>query len=297
MGLITFPKPPNIRYTQMAMYIDEHIPDIAVPGENTEVESLVYQYLYHLYFALSCKLHYFKNMRDYDGYALYAAAQTYMTLRDRWQHQGEKKGDKTIVPIKSSLNYVKTLLYPFKVNYQQAEFMTVINPEENPKQDTTEMDYYLRESVQADYNWGMTEAFLARVDEIPGIVKRIIMTTPYRKNPGMVRKLYISCLLSFISSITLSKGALNAISRSSDETTTLIKQLDINGRRPESIVLWHLDKSFTDYIKVLLARIKKTVDTDFANVKHLFELKETTIDDILNSAYATYDTKNEPGDH
>lgn len=297
MGLTTFPKPPNMKYTDMAIYIDKHIPDIVVPGENPEVETLIYQYLYHLYFALSCKAHYFKNMHDYDGYALYAASQTYLTLRDRWQHQGEMKGDKEIAPIKSSLNYVKTLLYPFKVNYQQAEFMEIINPEENPKQGTTEMDYYIRESVQADYNWGLSEAFLECVDEIPRIARKVLRTTPYRKNPIMMRNLYISCLLSLVSSLTLSKGALNAVARSSDETTTLIKQIDINGRKPEAIVLWHLNKNYTDYVKVLLARIKKEIDMNFMDTKQSFELSETTIDDILSSAYATYDTKNEVGDY
>lgn len=297
MGLTTFPKPPGLKYTDMAIYIDAHIPDIIVPGQNVDIETKVYQYLYHIYFALSCKAHYFKNMSDYDGYALYAASQTYLTIRDRWQHQGEWRGDKQVAPIKSSLNYIKKLLYPFKVNYQQAEFMMILNPEENSKQETEEVSQDLRDSIQADYNWGLSEALDECFEAIPRTIKKVLKTTPYRRDRLMMQRLYISCLLSLSSNITLSKSAVNTINRSVDENIALIKQLDLNGRRPESIVLWHLNKVYNDYVKVLIARIKRELDKEIADTRASFELSESTIDDILNSAYATYDTQNEPGEY
>lgn len=296
MGLTTFPKPPRMKYTDMAIYIDKHISEVTNPGENPDVETLIYQYLYHLYYALSCKAHYFKKMQDYDSYALYAAAQTFLTLRDRWQHKGEIRGDKKVEPIKSSLNYVKTLLYPFKVNYQQAEFMVVMDPEKNTKQDTFELERNLRASIQSDYNWGLEDAFTDCIEQIPRIAWKVVHTTPYRRNRLMCHCLYISCLLSLISSITLSQKATAAVDKSSDGTTALIKQMDLNNRRPEATVLWHLSPLYTDYVKVLVARIKQKVDDVFTNTKQSFELTETVIDDILNSAYATYEAKNEAGD-
>ena len=43
-------KPAGMKYTEMCIYIDNHIIDIVNPGENPEIEDTVYNYLWLFYF-------------------------------------------------------------------------------------------------------------------------------------------------------------------------------------------------------------------------------------------------------
>lgn len=286
-----FVKPQNLKYTDMAIYIDAHVKDIVNPGENPEIENLIYEYLYHIFFALSCKAHYFKKMEDYDQYSLYAATQVYVTLRDRKQNEGEFKRDKVVAPIKSSLNYVKTLLYPLKVNYQQANFLTKFNPEENTKQDTAILMNDLQESVRSDYSYGLSEAYQNAMSYIPQMIKEVIATTPFKNDPVMSKKLLCSCLLTLSNQITLSANARNLVDKSGKEEA-FTKQFTLNEKKFGKILLWHLPQGFESYISILIARAKRSIGKALESTKTDFYLPDDVVNDILASAYATYDASN-----
>lgn len=38
-------KDPNLRYTDLCIYIDKNIPNIVEPGEHPDIENTVYNYL------------------------------------------------------------------------------------------------------------------------------------------------------------------------------------------------------------------------------------------------------------
>lgn len=50
---VTFNKPANLKYTDLAIYIDANAYKIKNTGEYPGVESKIYEYLYHLIYALS----------------------------------------------------------------------------------------------------------------------------------------------------------------------------------------------------------------------------------------------------
>lgn len=113
--------------------------------------------MYHLIYALACKQGFFKNFADYDKFACYAATEVYLAMRRKLQHAGEIRHGKEIVPIKSVLNYVKTVLYPLKVNYQRENFSTVIDETANDKY--LEFEENMKESVQAAYRPEMISSY------------------------------------------------------------------------------------------------------------------------------------------
>ena len=63
----------------------------------------------------------FQKFEDYDGYAFYAANRLYLAIKNNLKNQGQTIKGKDVKPIKSCLNYTKTLLYPMKVDYLRDE--------------------------------------------------------------------------------------------------------------------------------------------------------------------------------
>ena len=76
-----------------------------------------FTYMYLLAYMLSCKAKYFKNIDDYDGFAYFLAYSTY----SRYQDKNKK-------PIKSVLNYMKSIMYFRKLTYDRETFCEVIDP-------------------------------------------------------------------------------------------------------------------------------------------------------------------------
>mgnify|MGYP003328814068 CR=1 FL=1 len=62
-----FKKPKDVRFVDMAIWIDEHIYD-----EDCDMDK-AFTYMYLLAYMLASKAKYFKNINDYDGFAYFLA--------------------------------------------------------------------------------------------------------------------------------------------------------------------------------------------------------------------------------
>ena len=280
---MTYNKPDNLKYTDMAIYIDANIDKILEAGKNPDVESTIFQYIYFICYVLACKKKFFHNFEDYDYYSLYAAGQIFLLLRNKYNRG--KSPNEISKPIKSSLNYIKSVLYPFKVNYQKQNFQEIIKPEIHKDIDVEGIASKLRDSVQADYNYDMQESLMFVFKQLPQIIKKVVNETPYTKDKIMIKNLYFSCLLSLINNITLPNQTLKN-KRANKE----IRLIENQNNYEDYILLWHLEKTMHDYIKLLVNKIKILFTHEFEEVKNSFTLDENTINDILDSAYADYDT-------
>lgn len=279
-------KPKDLKYTDMAIYIDANISKIAEVGENPEIEATIFKYLYLICYALACKKNFFYKFEDYDHYALYAAGQTYLLLRN--QYNKSKTSKDGTIPIKSSLNYIKRVLYPFKVNYQKEYFQEIIQPESSKNIDMEAIATKIRDGVQADYNYELQEAIIDTFNYLPQIIKQVVNETPYVKNKLMLKNIYISCLLSFINSITLPNKKLKTKTAKNKELRLISNQTN----KEQYIILWGLKPEMEDYIQLLINKIKKVFTQEFEATKNSFTLDDSTIDDIMASAYSDYDTNN-----
>lgn len=111
----------KVRPVDMCIYIDENIykPDHDVQK--------IFEYLQCLFYSLSMKKRYFNTEYDYEQYSLYGATQVYLRLTNDKQFLEDE--DKKLPRVKSVLNYIKNVLYPFKVNYQKDTFNEVYKEE------------------------------------------------------------------------------------------------------------------------------------------------------------------------
>lgn len=284
---VTFQKPYGLKYTDMCIYIDAHMSEIAVANQNPKVESKIYEYLYHVVYALACKSGYFKNFADYDAYALYAATELYFSIRKKIVNAGKEVRGKVIVPIKSSLNFIKSTMFPLKVNYQREAFAEVIDPKIHQNVDKLQND--IRESIQDQYRQPIEDSWKDATGELPSIIKMVLHDVPLKKDTLEFKNIYTSVLLTLLNDITLPKKLRNKIiSKKTLENRKKSEKKLFSAYRNnvEKPILWHLDERYSNYIRLLVSRIKQELSKSAYYYIHGDDLSDDILTNIMTTAYA-----------
>lgn len=259
-------KDPNLRYTDLCIYIDKNIPNIVEPGEHPDIENTVYNYLWLVVKALAIKKCMFNNFQDYDPYAFYAANRLYFALRKNYLNQGKTIKGKLIRPIKSCLNYMKALLYPMKIEYQNETFREIISEEfVSKKFDSFTFKEQMRDEIRASQ--GTNEAFIAYVKDsfkhIGIIADKVLTKSPFGPRSIEYKKLKISLMLNAINSLKVKKKL------DSDLPT---------------ILLWKLPKSMSSYLRILLKEFYSEIKIEIMECYNLTTMSDDIADKILQSA-------------
>jgi len=259
-------KPANLRYTELCMYIDENVPKIVNPGENPELENTIYNYLWLLVKALAIKKCMFKDFQDYDMYSFYAANRLFFALRKNQINQGKTIKGKLIRPIKSCLNYTKALLYPMKIEYQRESFREVIEEEfVSKKFDAFAYEEQLKSSAResAGVTLQFKEYLYEALSKSSNLLDKILQKSPFNESTPEYQNLKISILLT---SIQILKNK---------------KKLDAT---PQSVILWHLPKSMSNYTKVLLKEFFMAIKLEIMDCYKTSDISEADLKNILSSA-------------
>lgn len=255
----------GIKYTEMCMFIDENVPKIVNPGENPDLENKIYNYLWLLVKALAIKKCMFTDFKDYDMYAFYSANRLFFALRKNQLNQGKVIKGKLIRPIKSCLNYTKALLYPMKIEYQRESYREIIEEEfVSKKFDAFTYQEQLKNDVKADHKVSLDfYKYLKDVFSRTGLLlDRILEKSPFKRNSQEYTNLKISLLLS---SLHILKTKQKLI-------------LDNSG-----VVLWHLPKSMTGYIKVLLKEFFMEIKREIMDCYKVADMDDSTLECILQA--------------
>ena len=280
-----FHKPPNMKYTDMCIYIDENLDKIINTGEYPDIETRVYEYLYHILYALACKQNFFPKFEDYDMFATYGAGELYISMRNKQMNAGKVVRGKEVVPIKSCLNFIKSVLFPLKVNYTRQNFATVFNPEVD--QDTSIMEDDLKSSIKSQYQRDLIEDLEEVLQNLNKYISKVVWSTPYKLFPVMLKRIYISCQLTLLNDITLPnklKNKMNRCSKTFDDS----KLLSIYKYNESEVILWHLPEHMKNYIRILVTRIKHIITDELNESRRYNDLSDEVVDNIMKSAYSTY---------
>lgn len=284
---VTFNRPRGLKYTDMAIYIDAHLPEIKVPDQNPAVEAKIYEYIYHILYALSCKAGYFKNFADYDSFACYGACELFFSMRKKLINEGKEVRGKLVVPIKSSLNFIKATMFPLKVNYQREAFTQIVDPaiHDNAEQ----FDAEAREDIQNMYRRDIAESLSEISSAIPYILKQVLDLTPFKHDLLMRKKFQISVLLTLLDDITIPNKLRNKlkskISVNENNEKIINKLLVAYETNPNNVILWHLDPRYGAYVRLLTQKLKRWLANELQVSIHSGDLSDDIIDSIMNSAY------------
>lgn len=262
-----FKKPSSMKYTDMCVFIDQNVPNIANPGENPELENTIYNYLWLLVKALAIKKCMFQNFEDYDLYSFYAATRLFTALRKNQLNQGKVIKGKLIRPIKSCLNYTKALLYPMKIEYQRENFREVIEEEfVSTKFDALAYEEQLKDQARSSAR--VTQTFrdyvYSTIINSTRILEDILQKSPFNSSTPEYRNLKISILLTSINMLKNKKK--------------------LNVTAIQSVILWHLPKSMSSYTKFLLKEFFIAIKQEVIDCYKTADLSENEVKNILAAA-------------
>ena len=259
-------KPNDLKYTDLCIFIDANVPKIVNPGENPELENIIYNYLWLLVKALAIKKCMFNNFQDYDMYAFYAANRLFFALRKNQLNQGKTIKGKLIRPIKSCLNYTKALLYPMKIEYQRESFREVIE-EEFVSKKFDAFAYKEQLKTQARGSSGVNDKFKKILQEVlpqsGRLLDELLQKSPFNSNTLEYQNLKISILLTSI------------------QVFKVKKKLDASA---QSVILWHLPKSMSNYTKILLKEFFMALKLEIMDCYKESDLTDMDIENIICSA-------------
>lgn len=269
-----YKKPPNMRYTQLCMYVDEHIRD-----DDEKAKETCFEYLWNIFYILAVKGKMFNSGRDYDEYALYAATQLFI------RYQKESNPDSKLKPIKSCLNYIKKVLYPMKVNYQRANFEQVFTPITSLNYKDMPIYEHKVTEIRSINNVLLQVECKQYLSQLHNTIMAYLKETPYRNDKKTLHALYMSCILSILKSITMSNKNKAKLKKREDKNYSTVDLVDsiYAEEREDNVVIFHLDKSMKNYIETLVNGIKKEITKDLRYIIGSYEPSDQVIKDLLIS--------------
>lgn len=262
-----YSKAENKKYTEMAMEFDK---EFYTPYRD---DNKLFKYMYLIFYMLACKGNFFTKFEDFDKYAQYAAKIVYTRYI-----KNEKKGKK----FKSVLNYAKGCKNHLKIDYQNESFVQVTKAgDENVKV----FEQVYRNNIRDSYN---KEDLMFDMEDllkiVPKIATKVVKETPYSSDKLMCKRLYMSCLLTFLSGITLPNQFLASTSKKKDlKDNLVIRQYQKN--MSESLILWNLDDDMSDYVTMLVNKIRGEMSVEINDLSSSYAVPEDVVDSIISSAY------------
>ena len=255
-------KKPNVRYTDMAIWVDEHA------YKDDCDENLMFEYIFHLINMLAHQANYFKSAQYYDDFAVVSASKVFMRYKNPKQFKYDENGEPLLRPVKSVLNYIKSTLYAMKVAFEQENYCQTKTYNKRTGQvgddiSTSDFQFYLTETVDK-LN---TLDFNLYLHDVAKTTREFISKIPQKKGSAEWRNIYLSVLLSFLNSITLNnknKELIREMGSIIIEKPQILNKM-YKEERSTGIILFHLDESYRDYVTVLVNRVKHLIASDLSS--------------------------------
>ena len=271
-------KKPNIKYTDMAIYIDQN----AYLDNSEEVNNLIFQYIFHLVEMLAYKARYFKSYEQYQDFSLYAASDIYMRLKNPKQFEYNNEGEPRLRKIKSILNYIKKVIYAKKVDFEQQYYD----------------QSFSHETLNVDCGVGYTfgDSLVDLVDEldkidfneclesIPKTIAKFFKSLQF-EDKKLKLNLELSCLLTFLNQITPATADIERIKathltwKKKDELIEGLYQRLVL----DDVILFDLKSSYQKYVFVLTNEIKHLIAQELSLLTNTQVSSESNLKSILRN--------------
>jgi len=286
-----FTKPHKVKYTDMCIYIDNN----AYRDDLTEdEENLIFEYLYHIANMLARNAKYFNRSDYYEDFAIYFATSIFLRYRNPKQYQTDPDTGETKLPkIKSVLNYMKTVVYPRKVEFEQKFYSQIFSNQDECEDVVYNTNFTFSDRLSQSIESISMSEFSMCLGDICKTTRRFLKCIPYRTNKVVWNNIYLSCLLTLLNIITISNRDMERVSelkRDIQERTYLNLYKDT----PEnSVILYHLDSNMRDYIWILVQEIKHVIAKDLSFSLHTYvpatsSLNAIALADINIEEYNNY---------
>lgn len=238
-----FNKPSNITYSSMAQWIDSA--DIDTCDKDIFVE-----YLYHLVYINSQQMKlFFTDPDTTDDFLLYCVSK----LLSRIYKKEEQR-------LKSIVNYIKIVLPCWRSEYIKDNCGGECD---TPIEDFNVVDfsdYLIDITSENDFN-----SYSSSCTKVSDILFKHIQKIPRKKLDPEWSNIYVSCLLTLHDRL---KAAADITHKSvSDENLQLLSRI-IRGLKTKPPILYHLDDTFVNLIKVLVNELTHAICAEISYTTH-----------------------------
>lgn len=248
---IKYAKPKNLRYVDMCIWIDKN----AYKEDCDDIK--LFEYLYHLSRMLARKRDYFSKTADYDDFAAFVATEIFMRYRDKRQFENSTK----IKRIKNALDYLKRVLHPKLLDFLEQDKG---KQPPIPEAEWAIVTYDLHNKVQEALAENRVAEFDCIVHDIPSTIRKYMVKIPVSRFSAEWENIYISCLLTFLNSITLSRAGLKKVEPGNGRCTDGKTYTAYRYERENAPILFHLESNMSCYVQTLTNIIMRLVARDIS---------------------------------
>ena len=255
-----FPKPYNMTFTDMCIWVDQN-----AYKENVDVNTL-YQYFYHIALILSKNKKLFNKYHYYDDFAIFCANKLYFRYTNKKQYELDENNEPKLKKIKSVVNYLTTVLYPLKVDFEQSEYCQSISKEPN----IDEINYNFNNLLSKEISGLHLSDFKFMLEDVGKTCKSFLSTLPFDTTSVEWLNIYISVMLTFLSYITLPCRTISKFNNLEAHDNLNFEHVE-QGYQQEGekkAILFHLPDSMSNYITVLARQLKSIVAKDLSYILH-----------------------------
>lgn len=271
----------KMRIVDLCIYVDKY----AYSDQHDREQ--IFNAIYNIVFSISVKNKLFKNWDDYREFALWYGGNLYSRLTNPRQNL-PPDDPKYLSPIKSILNYIKKTIQLRKVDYQKQFFQQHYCEDVHP-----EVSQQIRhDMVSSARNQGV-DFIHKEVDSyfttIHRTIKHFLKTIPYAKDPLMSHNIYISCMMTLINQLTLSNQNKHRLGLRQVHGYNVQGFMDQVYKQEveKSVVCYHIPQSLSNYIRVLVNRIKRLICDDIKYMVGSITNTDEVVQAILTSGFAS----------
>lgn len=254
-----FRYPNNITFTEMAKWVDSnsYTPD-------KDNDKLI-EYLYHIIYIKAKSCGYFNDHDTCDDFSLYCISKFLIRF-----------SNKTEPPIKSVVNYLKTVLKPWYAEYVR-EFCSGSADICIDEFDISDFSDYLIDSAsEYDYiSYGYLDT------SISNIVRKYLTRIPIKRKSAEWSNICTSCLLTLIDRI---KCAANLCSKQLAEKDSPLVNRIIRGLKTKPPILFHIEEEQGAYVCVLVNEIVHAIAVELTQSVHSKVSVTTCLQNLVKAA-------------
>ena len=174
-----------------------------------------------------------------------------------------------------------------KVTYQNETFKETLKPDLHLEhiEALREQSY---QAIVQQQSWVLSSDFKHYANRVSKIIKDFVYSLPNATDSLEIHNIYLSCLLSFLNSITLSNSMKKKIELKEIRTSNvdmLLEKLYAEANE-KAVILFHLPDSMHNYIMTLLARIRRLIQKDLSDLVGMNLAGDSSLFDAILLAQA-----------
>ena len=231
-----FSKDKGLSYTDICVWIDNNA------YRDDVNDNLLFEYLYYLFEMFARNNKYFANYSYIDQYAIFSATNLFYRYKNPKQYELLPDNSYRMKKIKSVLNYVKSVAYGYKIQFQQESFSQVLS--KKPDDFLYDVDASYKFNL-SDVSGGIPSAeFKCYMHDVIRTIRGFLSKIPYVNDIVTWENIYQSCLLTLLYNISLPENS------------------SVNN----NVILYELPKNMYGYIQVLTNKLKRVIAGDLNEI-------------------------------